>query len=67
MESKRLLTVREVAELMGVKPLTVYFLVRSGKLRAVRLEVKASPRSIRVRPEDVDAYVAALKPYYSHE
>jgi excisionase family DNA binding protein len=50
----RFLTVQEVAELMRVSTMTVYRLIKSGELPAVRVG-----RSFRVRDEDVDAYLAA--------
>jgi excisionase family DNA binding protein len=50
----RFLTVQEVAELMRVSTMTVYRLIKSGDLPAVRVG-----RSFRVRDEDVDAYLAA--------
>jgi excisionase family DNA binding protein len=48
------LTVQEVAELMRVSTMTVYRLIKSGELPAVRVG-----RSFRVRDEDVDAYLAS--------
>jgi excisionase family DNA binding protein len=48
------LTVQEVAELMRVSTMTVYRLIKSNDLPAVRVG-----RSFRVRDEDVDAYLAA--------
>jgi excisionase family DNA binding protein len=50
----RFLTVQEVAELMRVSTMTVYRLIKSGDLPAVRVG-----RSFRVRDEDVDAYLGA--------
>ncbi|MGH7358551.1 MAG: helix-turn-helix domain-containing protein [Acidimicrobiia bacterium] len=50
----RFLTVQEVAELMRVSTMTVYRLIKSGELPAVRVG-----RSFRVRDEDVDAYLGA--------
>jgi excisionase family DNA binding protein len=42
-------SVREVAEMIGVTPRTVYKLVASGEVRSFRIG-----RAIRVRAEDVD-------------
>jgi excisionase family DNA binding protein len=46
------LTVAEVAKVMRVSKMTVYRLVHSGELPAVRVG-----RSFRVRPEAVHAYL----------
>jgi excisionase family DNA binding protein len=48
----RFLTVQEVAELMRVSSMTIYRLINSGELPAVRVG-----RSFRVRDVDVDAYL----------
>ena len=50
----RFLTVQEVADLMRVSSMTVYRLIKSGDLPAVRVG-----RSFRVSDTDVDAYLAA--------
>lgn len=50
----RFLTVQEVADLMRVSSMTVYRLIKSGELAAVRVG-----RSFRVSEPDVDAYLAA--------
>lgn len=50
----RFLTVQEVADLMRVSTMTVYRLIKSGELRAVRVG-----RSFRVRDVDVDAYLGS--------
>jgi excisionase family DNA binding protein len=47
----RFLTVQEVADLMRVSTMTVYRLIKSGALPAVRVG-----RSFRVRDIDVDTY-----------
>lgn len=52
--SARFLTVQEVAELMRVSTMTVYRLIKSGDLAAVRVG-----RSFRVRESDVDAYLGS--------
>jgi excisionase family DNA binding protein len=51
--SARFLTVQEVADLMRVSSMTIYRLIKSGDLPAVRVG-----RSFRVRDADVDAYLA---------
>ena len=50
----RFLTVQEVADLMRVSTMTVYRIIKSGELPAVRVG-----RSFRVSDQDVDAYLAA--------
>ena len=49
----RFVTVAEVAGLLRVSNMTVYRLVQSGQLPAVRIG-----RSYRLRQEDVDKYLA---------
>ena len=49
----RFLTVLEVADQLRVSTMTVYRLIKSGELRAVRVG-----KSYRVREEDVDSYLA---------
>ncbi|HEX5615969.1 MAG TPA: helix-turn-helix domain-containing protein [Acidimicrobiia bacterium] len=48
----RFLTVQEVADLMRVSSMTVYRLIKSGELPAVRVG-----RSFRVSELDVDGYL----------
>ena len=48
----KFLTVAEVAEIMRVSKMTVYRLVHSGELPAVRVG-----RSFRVREEDANEYL----------
>ena len=48
----RFLTVQEVADLMRVSTMTVYRIIKSGELPAVRVG-----RSVRVRDVDVDTYL----------
>ena len=48
------LTVGEVAKTLRVSNMTVYRLINSGELPAVRVG-----RSFRLREEDVDRYLAA--------
>ena len=50
----RFLTVQEVADLMRVSSMTVYRLIKSGELPAVRVG-----RSFRVSEGDVDTYLAS--------
>jgi excisionase family DNA binding protein len=51
--AERLLTVREVAERLSVCTATVYRLCERGELPHVRVS-----NAIRVRPADVDAFLA---------
>ncbi len=48
------LTPHEVAETLRVSDMTVYRLIKSGELRALRVG-----RSYRISEDDFDAYVAA--------
>jgi excisionase family DNA binding protein len=50
----RFLTVAEVASELRVSNMTVYRLINSGALPAVRIG-----RSFRLRQEDVDAYLSS--------
>ena len=50
---QRLLTVREVADVMRVSNMTVYRLIRGGHLVATRVG-----RSYRIWENDVEAYLA---------
>ncbi len=47
-----MLTADEVAAILRVSTMTVYRLIRSGELPAVRVG-----RTYRIREEDLDAYV----------
>ncbi len=49
-----LLTVAEVADMLRVSTMTVYRLIRTGELPAVRVG-----RSYRVKRADLDAYLEA--------
>jgi excisionase family DNA binding protein len=49
----RFLTVAEVADIMRVSTMTVYRLIKSGELRAVRVG-----KSYRLAEDDVDRYLA---------
>ena len=53
---ERLLTYREVAEILGVTDRTVWELVRKQELRNVRVG-----RSVRVDPADLRRYIDASK------
>ena len=48
-----MLTPQEVADLLRVSTMTVYRLIKSGELRAVRVG-----KSYRLLEDDVDAYLA---------
>ena len=48
----RLLTATEVADLMRVSRMTVYRMIKTGEMPAVRVG-----RSYRLRSEDVDTYL----------
>lgn len=48
----RFLTAQEAAERMRISKMTVYRLIKAGKLPAVRIG-----RSYRVREEDLDRYL----------
>jgi len=50
----RLLPVKEVAQQLGVCNATVYRLVEAGELPHVRIV-----NSIRIRPDDLEAFIAA--------
>ena len=51
--SERLLTTRDVAELVSLSPETILRRYRAGELRGVRL----GSNVLRFRPEDVDAWL----------
>jgi len=55
----RLLTVGEVADLMRVSNMTVYRLIKSGSLAAIRVG-----KNYRIRESDVDRYLSdrAVRP-----
>jgi excisionase family DNA binding protein len=50
---ERLMTVSEVAELMRVSNMTVYRLIKSGQLSALRVG-----KNYRIRESDMDRYLA---------
>ncbi|MEP7362284.1 MAG: helix-turn-helix domain-containing protein [Acidobacteriota bacterium] len=51
--TSKLMTVREVAEILGVRPSRVADLIRRAVLKPVRLG-----RQIRVAPETLNAFIA---------
>jgi excisionase family DNA binding protein len=53
MAQARFLTVAEVADSLRVSTMTVYRLIKSGDIRAVRVG-----KSYRLTQEDVDEYLA---------
>jgi excisionase family DNA binding protein len=55
MKTDTFYTVRTLAERLAVTPLTIYRMIDQGKLPAVRIG-----RSIRFRPEDVEAFLASV-------
>jgi len=54
LDSRRFLTVAEVADLMRVSTMTVYRLIKAGDLAAVRVG-----RSYRIPDTEVDRYLEA--------
>lgn len=52
----RLMDYREVAATLGVSQRTVHTLVKTGKIKVVRIL-----RSVRFAPEDVRAYIAQAR------
>jgi excisionase family DNA binding protein len=54
MTPPRLLTVDDVAEILRVSPDSVYDYARDGRLASIRFG-----RSVRFRPEDVEAFITA--------
>lgn len=52
-DGDRLLTVGEVAELMRVSNMTVYRLIKTGSLAAIRVG-----KNYRIRESDVNRYLA---------
>ena len=53
LEGDLLLTVREVAATMRVSTMTVYRLIKSGQLPAIRVG-----KNYRIRESDVDVYLS---------
>ena len=56
LETLRLLTVPQVAELLGVSSKTVKRLIYSGQLESVKVGVL-----VRIAPEDLAAYIDRLR------
>jgi excisionase family DNA binding protein len=54
--SKKLLTVREVVDLISINRTTIYQLIERGELPALRIR-----GSIRVRPEALEAWLATCE------
>lgn len=52
--SQDLMTIEEAARLLGVSHLTVYRLIKRGRLRALRVG-----RDFRIRRSDMDRYLDA--------
>ncbi len=55
-ELKQLLTYREAAEILGVAKRTVWTLVQTGAVPAVRFG-----RSVRIDPQDLARFISAAK------
>ncbi|HID87447.1 MAG TPA: DNA-binding protein [Anaerolineae bacterium] len=55
MDNQKLLTVDQVAEILQVSRTTVYRRIRAGVLPAVKL----GHRQVRIRQEDLEAYIEA--------
>jgi excisionase family DNA binding protein len=53
LKGDQLLTVREVAATMRVSTMTVYRLIKSGQLPAIRVG-----KNYRIRESDVDTYLS---------
>jgi predicted site-specific integrase-resolvase len=51
----KLLKAKDVAELIGVTPRTIFNYVKAGKLRPVQI----TPRTVRYRLEDIEALATA--------
>ena len=52
---KPLLTVKEVARVLGFDITTIYKLLKSGELVGIKLR----PKAWRIKKEDLDAYLAS--------
>jgi excisionase family DNA binding protein len=55
-KDQQFLTVKELAERLAVKPLTIYRLVNEGKLPAVKIG-----RAIRFEPDAVAAFLDSVR------
>lgn len=58
MTAPRVYTVEEVADILKVKPRTIYNLVKDGALPAVKI----GERQMRITGEALDAYLRGTKP-----
>ncbi|MFC1580017.1 helix-turn-helix transcriptional regulator [Thermodesulfobacteriota bacterium] len=56
---KRLLTVEETAQMLGISPRTIYNGVSPKSKRPFPVKVKKVGRLVRFRIEDVEAYITA--------
>ncbi|HUT87023.1 MAG TPA: helix-turn-helix domain-containing protein [Candidatus Heimdallarchaeota archaeon] len=54
-----MLTIKEVAEKLGVHEVTVREWINNGNLPAIRLP---GGRAIRIRPEDLEAHITKVEP-----
>lgn len=54
---ERLLSTREVADILGVHVQTVRQYIRQGELPAIKM----SPRLYKVRPEDLERFIEGKK------
>jgi excisionase family DNA binding protein len=54
--AQRLMSVKEVADYLGVHPQTVYALIRNGQLRAMQLNGRNT--SIRISEDVLEAWLA---------
>ncbi|ULR39670.1 AlpA family transcriptional regulator [Thermus sp. NEB1569] len=57
LEGKLLLTIKEVAQALGVSRMTVYRLIRAGRLK----RVYPTPRSARITRESLEAFLRSLE------
>lgn len=51
-----LYTVKDLAKILAVKPLTIYRMIERGQLPAVKIG-----KTIRFKPEDIDAYLETVR------
>lgn len=56
MKTDQFLTVQALADQLAIAPLTVYRLVKYGKIPAIRIG-----RSIRFRPAEIDAFLNTVR------
>jgi len=56
MKTDQFYTVRTLAEKLAVKPLTIYRLVKEGKIPAVKIG-----RSVRFDPASIDAFLESVQ------